>query len=39
VSEKITLDKSGANTEAVQGLIDDSGAGIERRPIARHDAP
>jgi len=31
VPEKITIDKSGANTAAVQGLIDDSGASIELR--------
>src|SRR5438105_13722243 len=31
VPEKITLDKSGANTAAVQGLIDNSGASIELR--------
>jgi transposase-like protein len=31
VPEKITIDKSGANTAAVQGLIDDSGARIELR--------
>jgi transposase-like protein len=31
VPEKITIDKSGANTAAVQGLIDDSGASVELR--------
>ena len=31
VPEKITIDKSGANTAAVQGLIADSGAPIELR--------
>jgi len=31
VPEKITIDKSGANTAAVQGLINDSGASIELR--------
>ena len=31
VPEKITIDKSGANTAAVQGLIDDSGVTIELR--------
>jgi putative transposase len=31
VPEKITIDKSGANTAAAQGLIDDSGASIELR--------
>ena len=30
IPEKITIDKSGANTAAVQSLIDDSGADIER---------
>ena len=29
--EKITIDKSGANTAAIQGLIADSGAPIELR--------
>jgi putative transposase len=32
VPEKITIDKSGANTAAVRGLIDDSGLDIELRP-------
>ena len=31
VAEKITIDKSGANTAAVRGLIADSGAAIELR--------
>jgi putative transposase len=31
VPEKITIDKSGANTAAVRGLIDDSGIAIELR--------
>ena len=31
VPEKITIDKSGANTAAVHGLIDDSGLAIELR--------
>ena len=31
VPEKITIDKSGANTAAVNGLIDDSGVAIELR--------
>ena len=31
VPEKITIDKSGANAAAVQGLIADSGASIELR--------
>jgi putative transposase len=31
VPESITIDKSGANTAAVRGLVDDSGLGIELR--------
>jgi len=31
VPEKITIDKSGANTAAVRGLIADSGVSIELR--------
>jgi transposase-like protein len=31
VPETITIDKSGANTAAVKGLVGDSGVAIERR--------
>jgi len=31
VPEKITIDKSGANTAAIRGLVDDSGVVIELR--------
>ncbi|HET9641772.1 MAG TPA: DDE-type integrase/transposase/recombinase, partial [Burkholderiaceae bacterium] len=31
VPEKITIDKSGANTAAVHGLVDDSGVAVELR--------
>ena len=31
VPEKVTIDKSGANTAAVRGLVADSGVGIELR--------
>jgi transposase-like protein len=37
VPEKITIDKSGANTAAVRGLIADSGVSIQLRQFQVHE--